>query len=280
MSAPLSPLDEIRDARLGFRLAFQTIYADPPWQIVRLIPEFPEVRADIEEKTDVVWDLPQLCDSIRKPGGYHVLNCSCGLSDHAGLNQLAFVSHPDDETVVWEIDIHDHRPALHERWGNGSGFLRLIFRRTEYEADIRVMLDAVLSSGDPTLPPVEEYAPDNKQGEAYEWLQSWATANDWSRQPILPKGTTLEFLPDTNRLRDGKPLREYVPCLLTRWAAMQAYQRWTHPFWRNAPTPPDPISADANGQTFAIALQACYAEGRTAPGVTVSYCPADRACEI
>lgn len=35
------------DARLGFRLAFETIYSDPPWQIVRLIPEFPEVRADM-----------------------------------------------------------------------------------------------------------------------------------------------------------------------------------------------------------------------------------------
>lgn len=261
---------EIRNVRLGFRLVFQTIHSDPPWQIVRLIPAFPEVYPDIEEKTDIVWDLPQLCDSIRKPGGYHVLNCSCGLSDHAGLKELAFIAHPDEETVVWELDLPGHYPALHERWEGASGFLRLVFNRAEYEADILAMLAAVLSAGSPELP-VEEYEPDNKHGEAYEWLQSLAAANDWSRQPILPEGTTLEFLPDTNCLRDGKPLREYAPRLLTRWAAMQAYYHWTRPFWRDEPMPPDPTTADANGQAFAIALQACYAESRTAPGVSIAY---------
>lgn len=262
---------EIRDARLGFRLAFQTIYSDTPWQIVRLIPEFPEMRTDIEEATDIVWDLPQLCDSIRRPGGYHVLNCSCAISDHAGLSGMACVAHPDDETVIWEIDISGHRPALHERWRDKEGFLRLVFRREDYEADIRAMLKAGLTAGSPGLPPVEEYHPDNKQGEAYEWLQSWASANDWSRQPLLPEGTTLEFLSNTDCLRDGKPLREYVLRLFTRWAAMQTYLRWTRPFWRDKPTPPDPIAADADGQAFAITLRACYAEGRTAPGVTVTY---------
>lgn len=142
-----------------------------------------------------------------------------------------FVAHPDDETVVWKIGISDHWPALHERWRDKEGFLRLVFRREDYEADIRAMLEAVLTVGSPDLPPVEEYEPDNQHGEAYEWLQSWASANDWSRQPLLPEGTTLEFLSDTDRLRDGKPLREYVPHLLTRW---------TRPFWRDKPTPPRP----------------------------------------
>jgi hypothetical protein len=268
---------EIANARLGFHLAFQTIHADPSWQIVRLIPAFPEVYPDIEEKTNIVWDLPQLCDSIRKPGGYHVLNCSCGLSDHAGLNGLAFIAHPDDETVVWELDLPGHYPALHEHWEGASGFLRLVFNRAEYEADIVAMLAAVLSAGSPELP-VEEYEPDNKHGEAYEWLQSLAAANDWSRQPILPEGTTLEFRPDRNHhiLRDGKPWREYMPRLFAHWAVEQAYNRWTDLFWKEDEFQIDDRAAcDAAGREFVAALQESFSVGRTAPGVTVTYLSSD-----
>lgn len=265
---------EIRDARLGFRLAFQTIHAEPPWQIARLIPEFPEVYPEIEEKTDIVWDLPQLCESIRKPGGYHMLNCSCGLSDHAGLKGLAFIAHPDDETVVWEIDIPDHRPALHERWEGDAGFLRLIFNRAEYEADVRAMLAAVLSTGSPELP-VEEYAPDNHRGEAYEWLQSRAAANDWSRQPVFPPGSVLEFRPGQwDVLLDGKPLREYTPRLFTRWSVMQAHHRWTRRYWHDGQYRiDDPVACDEAGHEFVAALRESFEEGRTSPDTVVAYRP-------
>lgn len=263
---------EIRDARLGFRLAFQTIYAEPPYQIVRLIPEFPEVRADIEAKTTIVWDLPQLCESIRKPGGYDVLNCTCGLPDDAGIDGMVFVSHPNDTTVVWEIDIADYRPALNERWHSCGGYLRLVFRRAEYEADIRAMLQTVLTAGTADLP-VEEYDP-NRRGDAYERLRMLAVNNDWSRQPILPAGTTLEFQPSKDRhvLRDGKPLREYVPRLFTRWTVIQAYKHWTRLYWHDGRLRIDnPAACDAAGREFVARLQASYAEGQTAPGVTIIY---------
>ncbi len=180
-------MEELRDVRLGFRLAFETTFSDSPYQIVRLIPEFPRVRPDIAETTDIVWDLPQLCESIRRPGGYDVLNCTCGLGDHAGLTGLAFVAHPDDATVVWEIDIAGHRAALDARWPEASGFLRLVFRRDDYEVDIRAMLDAVVSASS-LEPPVEEYDP-NRGGDAYELLQARAADNDWSRQPVFDSGT-------------------------------------------------------------------------------------------
>ena len=271
-----APLIEVGDARLGFRLAFQTIYDQPLYQVVRLIPEFPEVRADIEAQITIVWDLPQLCDSIRRPGGYHVLNCECGDSGHAGLWNLIFVAHPDDESVTWEIDIPGIRPALHERWHGQTGFLRLHFRRAEYEADIHAMLGAVLSAGSPELP-VEEYEPDNKHGEALEYLQSLAAQDDWTRQPILPAGTTLEFQPgvrDRHVLRDGKPLREYLPRLLTRWSVAQAYDHWTDLFWQDGRFRiDDPAACDAAGREFIALLQASYAEGAAAPGVTITYRP-------
>jgi hypothetical protein len=270
---------EIRDAQLGFRLAFETIDGDddPAYQVVRLIPEFPEVRANIEAKTTIVWDLPQLCQSIQKPGGYHVLNCECGIGDHSGLRGLAFVAHPDDETVVWEIDLPDHRTALHERWRDQTGFLRMHFRRADYESDIRAMLAAVLSAGSPELP-VEEYAPDNHHGEAYEWLQSRAAANDWSRQQIFPPGTRLEFQPGQDShshvLRDGMPLRGYVPRLITRWSVAYAYNCWTRLFWKDGAFQiDDPVACDAAGRQFVARLQVSYAEGATAPDVTITYCP-------
>lgn len=266
------PSAEISVARLGHSLAFQTIHAEPPWQIARLIPAFPEVRPDIEENTDIVWDLSQLCESIRKPGGYHVLNCTCGISDHAGLDGLAFIAHPDDETVIWELDIPDHSPALHERWGGDSGFLRLVFNRAEYEADIRAMLAAVLVAGSTELP-VEEYAPNNHNGEAYEWLQSLAAADDWSRQPVFPPGAVLEFQPgQLDTLLDGKPLRQYMPRLFTRWSVAQAYHRWTRLFWRGGQCRiDDPAACDAAGREFVTALRESFAEGRTAPGVSIRY---------
>ena len=88
------PVEELHGVRLGFRRAVETCFSDPPYQTVRLIPEFPHVRSDIAEATDIVWDRPQLCESIRRPGGYDILDCSCGLGDHSDLVCFALGGHP------------------------------------------------------------------------------------------------------------------------------------------------------------------------------------------
>jgi len=265
---------EVQGARLGFRLAFETTFSDPPYQTVRLVPEFPHVRPDIAETTDIVWDLPQLCESIQRPGGYDVLNCTCGLGDHADLMELAFVAHPDDATVVWEIDIPGHRPALEARWRETEGFLRLVFRREDYEADIRAMLAAVLSAGSPDLP-VEEYDP-NRGGEVYELLQARAADGDWSRQPILRPGTLLEFRVARSSflLLDGKPSNMYAPRLFTRWSAMAAFDHWADPFLLDRDLAESRgADCDEAGEAFAAVLRRCFAEGLAAPGVAVEYRP-------
>ena len=263
---------EIQEARLGYRLAFRELNVDPPAQDVRLIAVFPEVRPDIGETTDIVWDLPQLCESIRRPGGYDVLTCSCGDGGHAGIWGLIFVAHPDEGTVVWEVDIPDHRPALDPRWRDASGFLRLVFRRTDYEADIRAMLDAVVNAGTPELP-IDDYEPD-RGGCVYEHLQELAAANQWSRLPVLRSGSVLEFQIMRNRfvLLDGKPGNIYAPRLFTRWAVSAAFDRWTDFFLMGRDLEENQRSAcDEAGETFVAALRDSFAEGNVAPGVVVRY---------
>lgn len=284
-----APRAEIRDVRLGYRLAFGPVQVDPPARDVRLVPVFPEVRPDIGETTEIVWDLPQLCESIRRPGGYDVVNCSCGLGDHANLMSLAFIAHPDDDTVVWEIDIPGHRPALHPRWGEASGFLRLVFRRADYEADILAMLDAVVNAGTPELP-IDDYDP-NRGGCVYEHLQELAAANQWSRLPVLHSGARLEigFFDENLLMLDGKVSRDYLPRRFTRWAQQAAFEYWLAHVCRGSAIDGRRFvgrdetncfyllresrraECDAAGRCFADLLQRGFAEGRTAPGVTVAY---------
>ncbi|MCE9569759.1 MAG: hypothetical protein K8R10_07100 [Rhodocyclales bacterium] len=265
---------EVQGARLGYRLAFRPVEADPPAQDVRLIPVFPEVRPDIGEKTEIVWDLPQLCESIRRPGGYDVVNCACGLGDHSNLMCPTFVAHPDDDTVVWEIDIPGHRPALDARWQETEGFLRLVFRREDYEADIRAMLDAVVNAGTPELP-IDDYDP-NLGGCVFESLQELAAKNEWSRQPILRSGTVVEFRVAYRdfMLFNGKPSHTYAPRLFTRWAASAAFDRWMDHFLRARDLEESHrAECDQAGEAFAAVLRRCFAEDQTAPGVTVDYRP-------
>ena len=276
-SAETAPRLEIRDARLGFRLGPPSVIGElEHYRGIRPIPSFPEARADIETKTMIVWDLPKLCASIRRPGGYDVLNCSCGDGGHAGLWSPIFISHPDNDSVNWEIDISDCYPALDERWRDQTGFLRLHFRRADYEADIRTMLRTMVSVGQST-PPAKEDDPDRDDEDpdelAWEVLLQLAVADDWLRQPVFPPGSVLEFRPDQSAvLLDGKPLREYVPRLFTRWTVIQAYNHWTRLYWHDGRLRIDnPAACDAAGREFVARLQASYAEGQTAPGVTIIY---------
>lgn len=268
---------EIRDARLGFRLGPPSVFGElEHYRCIRPIPVFPEARADIETKTMIVWDLLKLCASIRRPGGYSVVTCSCGDGGHAGLWSPIFISHPDDDSVVWEIDIPDCHPALDERWRGQTGFLRLCFRRADYVADIQAMLRAMVSAGQANPPVKEDDSDQDEEGSdemAWKALEQLATANDWSRQPIFPPGTVLEFQPDQcDTLLDGKPLRQYTPRLFTRWAVAQAYHRWTRLYWQDGQCRiDDPAACDAAGRAFVAALRESFAEGRTSPDTVVTY---------
>ena len=287
-------------ARLGYRLAFETVYDEPPYQAVSLIPVCPWIHPDIQKATTIVWDLPELLRSIQRPGGYQVLNCTCGVADDAELMALNYVAHPDDETVIWEVDVPGHRPALEKSFGESDGFSRATFRRAHYEADILGMLDAVLSAGTSALP-VEEYNP-NRNGDSYQRLQELAANWDGSRQPILRPGSRLEigFFDDELARLNGAAYRDYLPRLFTRWDTHVAFEHWRRYFARGHGVTytlaQEGIDIDENvfgrgdarnrfhllherdreacddaGRHFAAALSRSFAEGSSAPDVIVEY---------
>ncbi|MBK8752966.1 MAG: hypothetical protein IPL99_15630 [Candidatus Competibacteraceae bacterium] len=68
----------------------------------------------------------------------------------------------------------------------------------------------------------------NMRGEAYE--QAMALREDalWSREPVMPAGTVLEFgLSGSNLLViDGKPDTVWPARLFTRWFAHAAFKQW------------------------------------------------------
>lgn len=305
------PLAEL-PARLGWKLEHETIYADPPWLTVRLIPWFPQCNPSID-KTGIVFDLLDLLDSARRPGGYFLLNCTCGDPSDAGIEEMVLVSHPDADTVIWEMDVRGLGSALAEYWRPENGFLslaftteseflRLVFKREEYEADISAMLRDIRDAGSANLP-VEELEP-NIQGEAYEQAMILRCDERWPREPLLRAGTVLEFgLFGPNLLIiDGKPDLGWPVRLFTRWSALAAFKRWIGYVSRghairyalgedacdmNLPWFTDKerrndffllreherTACDEAGTVLASTLHACFSEGATAPGVEVRYQP-------
>jgi len=284
-------------ARLGWTLADETTYADPPWLTVRLVPSFPECHPAINE-TGIVFDLLDLFHSAQRPGSYFLLNCTCGYPPDAGIEEMVLVSHPDANTVIWELDVSGLGPVLEDYWAWHNGFLRLIFQRAEYETDLRAMLRDVRSAGSTALP-VEEVDPGGCS--AYERVMALHDEKLCLREPLLPAGTVLEFgLFGLNLLViDGKPDLGWPVRLFTRWSALAAFKQWigyvsrgyairyefgeeagvdlswfTEPERRNdffLLRESERTACDAAGEALIRTLRACFAEGETAPGVTVRY---------
>lgn len=297
MNGNTVPLAEC-PARLGWTLADETTYADPPWLTVRLVPSFPECHPAIDE-AGIVFDLLDLFHSARRPGGYFLLNCTCGYPPDAGIEEMVLVSHPDADTVIWELDVRGLGPALEDHWAWHNGFLRLVFQREEYEADLRAMLRDVRSAGSTVLP-VEEIDPGGCG--AYERAMALHDEELCLREPLLPAGTVLEFgLFGPNLLViDGKPDLGWPVRLFTRWSALAAFKRWigyvsrgwavhyefgeearrlnlswfAEPERRNdffLLRESERTACDEAGAALVQTLCTCFAEGETAPGVTVRY---------
>lgn len=286
-----------RPARFGWTLADETTDADPPWLTVRLVPSFPECHPAINE-AGIVFHLLDLFHSARRPGGYFLLNCTCGYPPDAGIEERVLVSHPDADTIIWELDVHGLGPTLEDYWTWHQGFLRLIFQRKEYEADLRAMLRDVRSAGSTALP-VEALDPGG--WDAYEQAMALRDEELCLREPLLPAGTMLEFgLFGPNLLViDGKPDLGWPVRLLTRWSALTAFKRWigyvsrgyairyklgeeanvdlswfTEPERRNdffLLRESDRTACNVAGEAWVQTLRACFAEAETAPGVTIRY---------
>lgn len=57
----------------------------------------------------IVFDLLDLFHSAQRPGSYFLLNCACGYPPDAGIEEMVLVSHPDANTVIWELDVRGPR---------------------------------------------------------------------------------------------------------------------------------------------------------------------------
>lgn len=245
-------------ARLGWRLRHDEIMFDPDMPIVTyaLTPIFPGC-SDRLALSDIVWNLWALMDSVRRPGAHDILTCVCGQPSDAHLEEAVLVSHPDDEIVVWELDIRGLKPALADVPADGEGFVRLIFKRPEYETDIRAMLREVQRVQGASIPVIDlveargyeflvEDHPEirhvvadlfeptvhgDDDGAAFARLDAEA---DWPREPLFPAGARVEigFFGDAFYLVDGRASRVWIERWFTRWAVLDAYRQWDDPFVR------------------------------------------------
>jgi hypothetical protein len=243
------PRFELR-ARLGLVKRFELIYhPEEPWAVLNLTPVFPGCAADLGERT-IVWDLQALIASVCRPGAHFVLNCECAYPPCAGLKEAVLVSHPDEESVCWELDIAGLRPALNAAI-DGGGYLRLVFERADYEADIRALLrdvqnvarspmpieEMAVCVGDQSLAerypqfthiPVEELEPGFNRSDAIDEALEVDADAEWPREPLFAPGALIEIGLFGNELWrvNGQVQRDWIGRYLTRWSALAAFSYW------------------------------------------------------
>lgn len=244
-------------ARIGWSIRYSNvIYAEPPYLVMQSIPSFPRCFDKLHE-TMIVWDVLSLIDSIKRPGSYELLTCQCGSGEHAGLRERVLVSHPDNGSVVWELDIPGFKMALDDSlFEITEGFIRLIFSRDEYELDIRNMVRELQRRGSAPVPvtaicdefykktlfdsfelhhdsiTVGEIQPD-RHGMTLEKILELDADEPWEREPLWPQGTVIEFgffRSDSGHelmIVDGIcTLSTWPGSYFTRWCVHSAFERW------------------------------------------------------
>ena len=244
-------------SRIGWVIYYsEIIFCDPPCLILQALPDFPGGGNDLAER-GIVWDVFSLIDSIKRPGAHQVLTADCGYAPDAYIEESVLVSHPDTGTVAWELDIPGLRPALDKKLIDSSeGFVRLVFARDRYEADIRELVRALQRAGhDPVAVaaldsrthglkhlladypacdslPVDALEPGIK-GMELERVLELDVDEPWQRTPLWPAGTLIEFgfFPSG----DGHALMringDFSDCrwpshYFTRWEVLTAFNTW------------------------------------------------------
>ncbi|MHB9101562.1 MAG: hypothetical protein ACYC2E_08630 [Sulfuricella sp.] len=313
ISVEMPPLLSL-PARLGWKLGRSFIYGDgasnqPTEQELKFIPALEcglELAGNYE---DIVLDLKALFESARKPGGYFLLNCECGYADDADIKELIFVQHPLPDTIVWELDIQGLRSALvKEMWlTHQDGYVRLIFDRSQYVADLRRMV--VEAQQENVALELYGVAP-NDYGFT-EHLLAFDMGTPIVAEPILPPGSHLEFKLEGEEFcwLNGKRLFGWPPHYFPCWQINRVFKKWMRFFQRGyaingtgfpvqsggfyllggtaydaqvASSNPnhfylldenDRAACDAAGNELARMLQKGVDESGNSPQVTVSYSP-------
>ncbi len=193
------PDDEPRPAlmlpsRIGWQIYYsEIIFCDPPCLILQAVPEFAGGGNDLAEH-GIVWDVFALIDSIKQAGAHQLLTADCGYAPDVYIEESVLVSHPDSNTVVWELDIAGLRPALDKTLTSDcEGFVRLVFAREQYEADIRALVRALQQAG---RDPVPVTALDSRTHGLERLLTEYPACDSLSVDELEPdiKGMALERL--------------------------------------------------------------------------------------
>lgn len=239
-------------ARLGWRKRYGEFifYPDAPCVTFSLTPVFPGCGGKLAER-GIVWDLWRLMESVRRPGAFSVINCECGYPPDANIETDVSVSHPDDATVIWELDCKGLSPALDDAFCHLDGFIRLVFERKAYESYVRGMLREVQNTARTPTPiadlaeaydfgSLEKLYPDcsfvadyrfeptvHGDCDAEEFCALDAEA-DWPREPLFAPGTLLEIGLFGDRLLriDGCLRNDWIGRWFTRWEAHIAFRLW------------------------------------------------------
>lgn len=240
---------------LGWQAKYSEItFAEPPYLTLQMTPVFPYCHTALAER-GIVWDVFSLIESIKRPGAHQLLTGDCGYAPDVYIEASVLVSHPNEHTVVWELDSKGLRPVLDDSLDCEGGFYRWTFDRADYERDIRALLREVqaritqpvavtdLSDTDgldhlinsfPDIKTlrVEEFEPDTR-GRAEERLLEIDPDAAWPREPLWPPGTVLEFGFFKDKyghdwlMIDGQVKRACWPVhYFTRWQALDAFNAW------------------------------------------------------
>ena len=295
----------ILPARLGWKLGRSFIYgnggANPPTeQVLKFIPAL-ECGLELAGKYgDIVLDLKSLFESARKPGGYFLLTCECGYADDAEIHELIFVQHLSHDKIVWELDIQGLKAALvKETWlTHQDGYVRLIFDRSQYVADLHRMVAEVQQAN-------KELELDGVAGRGNYSFVEELLAFDFDAPiiagAIFPPGSHLEFRLEGDEYcwLNGKKLKGWPPHYFPRWEINRAFKEWTKFFQRgyaitssfyllggaeydaqvayanrnsfHLQDENDRAACDATGIKLAQMLQKNIDESGNSPQVTVSY---------
>lgn len=215
------------------------------------IADFPYCSDQLLQR-DIVLDVQALIDSVIRPGSHFILNCTCGIAEDAGLGAPVRVAHPDDDRILWELDVEALRPALSDEL-QGPGFVRLVFERACYQRAVHGLLDkirelagsvhplsvcderpfkldGVIAAKVPDTLVVDGIQPPIHGSEALsEEILDTIGSIDWRRQPTLPAGSHVEiglFESSEPYCVDGWPGTAWIGHWFTRHAVARAWAQW------------------------------------------------------
>lgn len=263
----------VQPARLGWRLEIDpfapaTVCFDAE-SFVQFVPDLPGLRSDDPE---LVLDLRALLASAKSPGGFQPITCGCGDSSHAGVNQLAFVSHPTASTIRWHLDTQAYAEVLQLEVVGSRAYWVLEFDRPQYEQAICDMWQALqVATSDRHVLHLQP----GEDGTIVELQTAMGISETFARRALFAPGSTLELdlqVPGLHRL-NGQTSQWWPYHLIpdhTCFAAFQAWVNYVDRGWAFKPSlqpseayflhrESDRVDCDLAGAYFAALLQAAWA---------------------